>query len=1707
MNNLTLEKIAPEAEKSRRPTPFFVPCSHSDREEYQYWLENQVEQGKLPDLVIEMSRLVGEGESSNAAVVTHYIRSVLDRLSLASTGQPSPYLRIYLSDVDGANCSVITKSPEPILILGLGMLEMMAGEGFGEDHLAAVFGHERFHLRRHAKWQHLKNSRPEETMGDIYGVMEAYDAGYNPRALGDLFKHLRAQDEQREHVRNPLDRVMDVHPPGDARIRNTEMALANLQLTKRLDRPWTPIPSEVLAAAQGVRHESFFEKYKQRTGFDTLVPVFKMRAIGKYFVTELERRHADDYGGYSHPRVDVQLMANRLGEAYADLEALRDGPGVAEEARAWLRRIMGIKSARYTYEISAQYNWALKQMLSHAYGKATPLQNRTPWERGFRVTMYGDERGGDMLHASKDLPRIFHGLVTGAQAFWDAGTPDEAISIADRQRRTKAALGRYMPGISAFHLTPDEPRWPSRNMIRKAQTDRETIRLPWENHVRWVLDETLPAQMRERLKQAAMQNGCDDPRLTGREIPEHRVRDMSGRDYVFADLHFNDAGNITDIEMSRREKLEVFRAYYKADSAAELYLKHEKLQAAREDAEKAAVIATDWNAMGRDFWGFVERHADMLEPFYSLVPGRFPFAQKFMQTLDALRAKAPKKWAKTYASFISGHDFNLNRKNKGNDYQSDKDTRVFSLPDLIRRAEDRYFGHANAYSVARHDHRTVRGALPQGHAHETDLAAWPDERPEDRVYTENKKTGEYSYVTRKPKKIAPARHTVNVRFHIDTNHPYAAAITAFNDPKCLTYPRKASLVTHFRHIDADAQDAGRYHLIRPSHVFNYTALRGHKAFARIDKRADDHRNDYSHNNYWDRARPFELVKMLRRNDMAANPQRISLAHFDYLTITEDFAFLNNKPLAKQLAGDLRRLVNRQLMHNRAIDFKAGVPLERLIDTFLAEHGEKRFLGELHNIFALRPRLEQSYFTHIRRRIDKLPLQDRIPHLEKLMGLQLKNPQYRNWAIDTWVDATGGQLGLDRGDAGYRAHTLKTIERSLRNMNGTQGLNGVVKLLDRIEAQQELAAATKDKLVDYYGQRFLEKDAAMRLIESAVETCGSRADLRAAFLKYITEPLSPKGTRAFADLLKRHAGESFSRFDFVKEFCDPKQRLQISPRQEATIVDYLHQNFWSMPFELRTVYLDRILFPVHETREEEFSRAVTFVLDKVLPQTRKFAPESREALLVYLDCCPTELRRATFSAILATVEESAKSGAMRPGQVLSHVLARTGAAGGQILQAAHSYLGGLDLSDPDLCQLRDDLKSSKVNFARPLRWEIGERMDEALPPEHKASIRRVGAVLGSGSTAYVVACEYPDGSETALKLMRRDVAPVADLQFERFFECFEKLAQKHALYAPLPAMVDHARQLIQVSTRGDIAAAQVRYAQQSYDGLTINVGGAPYGFVTAPVIAHGGEYLETARVHGPHLNDMPTGAVHTRNNAIAIETAEIYRMLQGRAIDQDRHGGQQKVNDVIGVFDVGGLPYDVAHNRIALPSHAEKFALGQVLGLTMNDVSSGVSPAQALVDAVTTREWGAAKSYLVGIKRAFLARTDVHQHFGATPQARDAVHRAIITAAWKSGQVDRQVFAGFSDTLAASTWLKLGWRAATGSGMASSAPAVSITDRARPARAKTLEPVTAGAIVATSFLQKAFKAMIAPRSLWQDDGGKKPRAKPRTKTWQPGPKRP
>jgi len=1665
-NELTVEQEA--SSSPSRPRPVYVSFperSSSQHEEYEEQLKADLAEDKIPDIMRESGRLVAEGDSADGDAVIAYVRTVLDKLSMARTGKPAPELRIFLSDQQGINTGVVTAAKTPILIVGLGTLDKLHEFGFAEDHLASVLGHERFHLLRHEKWADMENGRPEETIADVFGVKDAADAGYNPKALGQFFGKLLDEEKQRKGYRrgngfgSVLSGLMDEHPKTEDRIRNTDVAVAALQQQKRLTEEPTPIPGSIIEAAARAKYLSPWDQYKKDHGYDVATPAEKVEIIGGYLDIELQQRDGVDKWRPNQAIPDLWLMSHRLGAVYDDILSLAGQEGVAEASR---KQLYAFSGKFYGGEdIADPYFWVLEKFVN--------LQSP---EENFRAAYFRD-RGEFEIYRNRpigfaeNVPEDFLRLRTASTAFWAATTKEEALAAAELYNESEGELAPYMTGIMAMELLPEQLRWPERKEIRQQIAAKGYAQLPWEKHYQWI--KSFEGEDRQLLEYAAVRMGFPDERLTGRQKAQWQKDFNDGFD--LSDTTMDEKGHITALVWSERERQKERRERFENKTGAELFRSEYKRSRAVEKEEEELVRTTDWSGMESDFWGFIEQNVEALMPDVGVIARKFPFAEEFMTRLQALHAATPEKWQEDYIAFMTGE--HPDGRNKGR--YGEVELQAYSLPDLIARTEKAYFSsYAKGFDYkAYRPFKGKRGKLQAGHPLAERLASLHDQRKDKDVFYHEEKRDRYVTYTRKPLPVPAEREQVEIAIGGDTNHPYVGALLGL-DKKYLKPGKKGALLSHFDGEDAEAASLESYYKISPRKVFNYAACPTAHSINKLEERVTGDNND-QHHYILGYLQEVEILRSLRSLDSAKKDQRFAVSELSPYKVFPGFHFINDPALRQKLVSETEELINRQLERNRRVDFAPEVSLQTLVTRFVNDHGYKGDDYDRkrnnHNIFATRPDLEKLYLEHIKERIMKLPLAQRVSPLEQVMTLQLQDPAYRDWAINHWVDAVTALSGKDGGDPAYAKKMLRRIKNVVSHIDTSQGIGCITALLEKTEAQREVALGAKEILIDVYGQQYLEKDTQMRLMEEAIETCSTRPELRQAFLEYVTRPVSTGSTNTFIRALKKTCAGGNYAPAFVKNFFDPKNHIIMSKEQEHMVVDSLHANLWAMPFELRTVYLDRILFPVGEGSKEAFDKAVNFVLDKVLPPQRRFSEEAREALTVYLDNCPEELRRVTFSAILATTRKVKGEKSLRVGQVLSQTLSRTGAAGGQLLQAAHSYLSGLDIKDPDLIQLRDDLKSSKVDFQRPKRWEVFERLDQALPEQARQTIERIGPLLGCGSTAYVVAKEGTDGEESAIKLMRKDVMPIADLQFERYGLAFDELSTRRKFYAALPDLVNHARDLIRASAQGTVAAEQITYAQDSYDSVAITVDGEKFGFEVAPVLSYGPEYLETKLVSGKHLNDMKASDSAKKNLSIAAETIEIYRLLQGRAIDQDRHGYQQRVQgNTIGIFDVGALPYNVEQDEVAVPTAEDKNALGRLLGLTFNAAFTGKSPIDEIVNAVTKMEWGSAKNYLVGIQKGLLARADIHAGFGATPEEKADVLTAIFGTVLKVGYVDPAIFKGLCETATPSTFYRMGSMAVKGK---LSAVNIAIDDAGISAATPKLTPSKAISVVAKTGLRRTF----------------------------------
>ncbi|MEC7029628.1 MAG: M48 family metalloprotease, partial [Pseudomonadota bacterium] len=154
-NDESAEEASDKVERSmKRGKTIGVSYSASrDSDEYRRHMSNALQNGEVPKVIMEAYNLIPYGEDDNADKVLGYVQGILDKLAMASTNKPCPPLRLFLSDTNDVNAFVLTEAAPPVLVVSLGLWDMLIENGYGEDHLAAILGHERFHLRRHEKWQ------------------------------------------------------------------------------------------------------------------------------------------------------------------------------------------------------------------------------------------------------------------------------------------------------------------------------------------------------------------------------------------------------------------------------------------------------------------------------------------------------------------------------------------------------------------------------------------------------------------------------------------------------------------------------------------------------------------------------------------------------------------------------------------------------------------------------------------------------------------------------------------------------------------------------------------------------------------------------------------------------------------------------------------------------------------------------------------------------------------------------------------------------------------------------------------------------------------------------------------------------------------------------------------------------------------------------------------------------------------------------------------------------------------------------------------------------------------------------------------------------------------------------------------------------------------------------------------------------------------
>ncbi|MEZ0223088.1 MAG: M48 family metallopeptidase [Alphaproteobacteria bacterium] len=1158
-------------------------------------------------------------------------------------------------------------------------------------------------------------------------------------------------------------------------------------------------------------------------------------------------------------------------------------------------------------------------------------------------------------------------LKIAMKAFMEAKTQEDAEMNAGVINTVGSYLEIVRSPIAA------NIRWPDFDIRALDELDRELregkpCSLPWNQLQNWSKTSGTIAEALGRFHL----NDTDAPQAEqSRWIHPHAVKwDWFG--YKPENLGFDAEGNITGHSI-RRVKREVPKVQRFSSSYDEPYLK------ARDQEADELLPAVAWRDMETDFWGFIARYREQLTPQITTANGGDKFQKAFCEKAAELLKADPEKYLPLLIEFFAkDEEDRYNRKNE-------KPT----LSVLISEFQQNFRAHPGVRTSGGGSWRSGGGSTA------TDQYGLSTDTPYLTFITEHG--------------IVPEKETFSLMAMTrwrNSEGNEAEDLIGFDFRKAFGYKKPQSAAELYRTI-------GLLNSLAENHRNGCEddlrkALVNTEIYAYLKLKRDE---------------TLDIEKLYTLCGQNAKTESDLKYFFD-----NDFVLsFTSSGMVREEEGKKHINAYAQLM-DRQIEFmfKDATSENREPEDLIKNYQVLVFgNAQRTSFFDRKPKEKTEYEALMRRSLDKVD--DPVRKTELLRNLlcknDLKDPEFRSWAVNGWVAAQGailkGNLPVkDRKRTEIGAIASDIIENA-RMGQAVDMLNG---LLEETQAQSEASFMVRDKLINNFLRRGTGGNLAAAANDFVLERIGDEKRVRSDLLEFLTSPLAPETTKAFmTTLMDPKLDKKYSNDIFYIFQCEKDEKGIVIP--EETRINALHnvyKNFWALPFAARAIYIERVLFPIGEDAQDKFDRAVTFAMDKILPQGQPYMDHARLILTTHLEQCSKPLQRLTFAALITASEKREGGGGdLRPGEILSQVLGRSGAAGGKILQAIHSYLQSIPDAEPDLIQLRDDLQSSKSNYNKPFRWDMIGRVKDCYKARGDRPEPTVGRQLGAGSYGYTVELVYPSES-TALTLAREDVGVESAHQFGVFGKTAEKLSQINRMWAPLINILSNAKKMSAVESNFEIAAEQIKVAETLYNGMSVSVDGYNFNISTAALQNFGKEFKETEIARGEHFLDLPAGTTeemkYRQAVARAVLATELHIWLRGGAYDYDRHGAQCRVQgSTIKMFDHGSIPYDTELKKIMLPTTQDKIVLGQVIaGAYAMSSMSGQPVMDVLIEKLThTDAYGESAHYLECFKRGMLALSDYVKDSGDTPEERNRFIQAAILQSVKSGLADKQIMASMT----------------------------------------------------------------------------------------------
>ncbi len=649
-----------------------------------------------------------------------------------------------------------------------------------------------------------------------------------------------------------------------------------------------------------------------------------------------------------------------------------------------------------------------------------------------------------------------------------------------------------------------------------------------------------------------------------------------------------------------------------------------------------------------------------------------------------------------------------------------------------------------------------------------------------------------------------------------------------------------------------------------------------------------------------------------------------------------------------------------------------------------------------NAFSSESDVERNVLAYLLDEIEKRPPTEREQLVFGLLSKRnsIEFPSLEKRAVDMWVDTVAEIMGGPDDMSSEYMRKAQPFIGKLQYKHPDKVAFDLTRDYGELslELRSRISAALQEKLVsqerlsdvlephpDITGALVndMKKGVLGGTFEIIYDNCAHNPDFARAISNFLLTPPSIQSAERLNEAVQN------------MHFNPDPAGLLSSAARHARPVWWLriHEQFWSKPFELRTLILGNLSGFVYAKLPKTLqkSRRVDYMLERIF---EKMDNPNKKAFQVglknYAEAVPDNEEYETFyllAGCLAAQKPRENGEEMSTGEVVRTFLEAQGPAGIKVGQ----FMALQDGVDPEI---QAELLKLTNHASTPSRAKVFELL-RTYHPNVMAEVRQNGLGKLLGAASHYMTFDLNEGEVLSVSKYQ------SGLKAEKIYHQMIGAVEKTMIDQPENAAQLHiirdavmqAQQMNHAELNGNVGYVQMNLSKKLYDNVSMDIDGFHIDFRT----------MDWTRMPDPYRSYVSDGPVHWQQSYKIMEKAKgvdytdlemsptkialakanmllnLRAILMGGVFDDDRHQGQLKVeingNQLrVNLFDTGST-------SLQEPSPQEREELGAVLytvisGLKENKNADVSKLLHAGVDKIRQKHNGKTPKYLAKVERAF-----------------------------------------------------------------------------------------------------------------------------------------